>query len=49
MKGEVSLLIIRQRLEQKHVQTTLRAAEQSDRTADAEVRAERRQHPSSSW
>lgn len=38
----VSLNTIRKRLGHKHVQTTLRYAEQSDATADAEVRAWRR-------
>ncbi len=38
----VSLATIRRRLGHKNVQTTLRYAEQSDATADAEVRAWRR-------
>jgi integrase/recombinase XerD len=45
--GGVSLPTIRKRLGHKNLQTTLRYAEQSDGTADAEVRAWRRQHPSS--
>jgi hypothetical protein len=38
----VSLATIRKRLGHKNLQTTLRYAEQSDATADAEVRAWRR-------
>lgn len=40
----VSLATIRKRLGHKNVQTTLRYAEQSDRTADEEIRRWRRQH-----
>lgn len=48
INGGVSLPTIRKRLGHKNLQTTLRYAEQSDQTADAEVRAWRRQqHPSS--
>jgi integrase/recombinase XerD len=47
INGGVSLPTIRKRLGHKNLQTTLRYAEQSDGTADAEVRAWRRQHPSS--
>ena len=43
----VSLPSMRKRLGHKHLQTTLRYAEQSDGTADTEVRAWRRQYPSS--
>ena len=43
----VSPPTMRKRLGHEHLQTTLRYAEQSDGTADAEVRACRRQHPSS--
>ncbi|MDP9313217.1 MAG: tyrosine-type recombinase/integrase [Chloroflexota bacterium] len=39
----VSLATIRKRLGHQNVQTTLRYAEQSDATADTEVRAWRRQ------
>ncbi|MDQ4077204.1 MAG: tyrosine-type recombinase/integrase [Chloroflexota bacterium] len=39
----VSLATIRKRLGHKNVQTTLRYAEQSDATADAELQAWRRQ------
>jgi integrase len=39
----VSLTTIRKRLGHKNVQTTLLYAEQSDATADAELRAWRRQ------
>ncbi len=39
----VSLATIRKRLGHKNLQTTLRYAEQSDVTADAELRAWRRQ------
>ncbi len=42
VNGGVSLATIRRRLGHKNVQTTLRYAEQSDVTADAEVRAWRR-------
>ena len=38
----VSLATIRKRLGHKHIQTTLRYAEQSDAVADAELRARRR-------
>jgi integrase/recombinase XerD len=38
----VSLATIRKRLGHKHLQTTLRDAEQADATADAELRAWRR-------
>jgi integrase/recombinase XerD len=47
INGGVSLPTIRKRLGHKNLQTTLRYAEQSDRTADVELRAWRRQHPSS--
>ena len=47
INGGLSLPTIRKRLGHKNLQTTLRYAEQSDGTADAEVRAWRRQHPSS--
>jgi integrase/recombinase XerD len=47
INGGVSLPTIRKRLGHKNLQTTLRYAEQSDGTADAEVRAWRRLHPSS--
>lgn len=43
VNGGVSLATIRKRLGHKRIQTTLRYAEQSDTTADAEVRAWRRQ------
>jgi site-specific recombinase XerD len=42
----VSLATIRKRLGHKNIQTTLRYAEQSDETADAELRAWRRQKES---
>ncbi len=42
LNGGVSLPTIRKRLGHKHLQTTLRYAEQNDETADAEVRAWRR-------
>jgi integrase len=42
INGGVSLATIRRRLGHKNLQTTLRYAEQSDATADAEVRAWRR-------
>ena len=42
VNGGVSLATIRKRLGHRHLQTTLRYAEQSDATADAEVRAWRR-------
>ena len=42
VNGGVSLATIRKRLGHKNLQTTLRYAEQSDRTADAEMRAWRR-------
>lgn len=42
VNGGVSLATIRKRLGHKNLQTTLRYAEQSDATADAEVRAWRR-------
>ncbi len=44
INGGVSLPTIRKRLGHKNLQTTLRYAEQADATADAEVRAWRRQH-----
>ena len=44
INGGVSLPTIRKWLGHKNLQTTLRYAEQSDETADAEVRAWRRQH-----
>jgi site-specific recombinase XerD len=47
INGGVSLPTIRKRLGHKNLQTTLRYAEQSDGTADAELRTWRRQHPSS--
>jgi len=43
VNGGVSLATIRKRLGHKNLQTTLRYAEQSDVTADAELRAWRRQ------
>jgi integrase/recombinase XerD len=43
VNGGVSLATIRKRLGHRHLQTTLRYAEQSDDHADAEVRAWRRQ------
>ena len=43
LNGGVSLPTIRKRLGHKNLQTTLRYAEQADATADAEVRAWRRQ------
>jgi integrase len=42
INGGVSLATIRKRLGHKNLQTTLGYAEQSDATADAEVRAWRR-------
>jgi hypothetical protein len=42
VNGGVSLATIRRRLGHKNLQTTLRYAEQSDATADAEMRAWRR-------
>lgn len=42
VNGGVSLATIRKRLGHQHIQTTLRYAEVSDRTADAEVRRWRR-------
>ena len=42
VNGGVSLATIRKRLGHENLQTTLRYAEQSDRTADAEMRAWRR-------
>lgn len=39
ISGGASLPTIRKRLSHKHAQTTLRAAEQSDGTAEVEVRA----------
>ena len=42
VNGGVGLATIRKRLGHKNLQTTLRYAEQSDTTADAEVRAWRR-------
>jgi site-specific recombinase XerD len=47
INGGVSLPTIRKRLGHKNLQTTLRYAEQTDGTADAEVRAWRRQRFSS--
>src|SRR5713101_2204155 len=44
INGGVSLPTIRKRLGHKNLQTTLRYAEQTDTTADAEVRTWRRQH-----
>jgi site-specific recombinase XerD len=44
INGGVSLPTIRKRLGHKNLQTTLRYAEQADSTADAELRAWRRQH-----
>ncbi len=44
INGGVSLPTIRKRLGHKNLQTTLRYAEQSDETADAEVRTWRRRH-----
>jgi len=44
INGGVSLPTIRKRLGHKNLQTTLRYAEQSDGTADAEIRLWRRQH-----
>jgi integrase len=44
VNGGVSLPTIRKRLGHKNIQTTLRYAEQSDATADAELRAWRRAH-----
>ena len=44
VNGGVGLATIRKRLGHKNLQTTLRYAEQSDATADAEVRAWRRKH-----
>ena len=43
VNGGVSLATIRKRLGHKNLQTTLRYAEQADATADAELRAWRRQ------
>lgn len=43
VNGGVSLATIRKRLGHKNLQTTLRYAEQSDQSADAELRAWRRQ------
>ncbi|MBC8162372.1 MAG: site-specific integrase [Roseiflexaceae bacterium] len=42
VQAGVSLATIRKRLGHKHIQTTLRYAEQSDTAADAELRARRR-------
>jgi hypothetical protein len=42
VNGGVSLAMIRKRLGHKNLQTTLRYAEQSDTTADVEMRAWRR-------
>ena len=44
INGGVSLPTIRKRLGHKNLQTTLRYAEQSDKTGDAEIRAWRREH-----
>lgn len=46
INGGVSLPTIRKRLGHKNLQTTLRYAEQTDATADAELRAWRRRHSS---
>ncbi len=46
VNGGVSLATIRKRLGHKRIQTTLRYAEQSDVTADAEVWAWRQRHRS---
>ncbi|WP_339098384.1 tyrosine-type recombinase/integrase (plasmid) [Deinococcus sp. VB142] len=43
VNGGVSLATIRKRLGHQHIQTTLRYAEVSDSTADAELRRWRRQ------
>ena len=48
VNGGVSLATIRKRLGHQHLHTTLRYAEQTDTTADAEVRAWRRQRVASS-
>jgi site-specific recombinase XerD len=48
INGGVSLLTIRKRLGHKNLQTTLRYAQQSDTTADAEIRSWRRYHLHSS-
>ncbi len=45
INGGVSLSTIRKRLGHKNLQTTLRYAEQTDATTDAEVHAWRRQRP----
>ena len=45
VNGGVSLMTIRKRLGHQHIQTTLRYAEVSDGTADAEVRKWRRRTP----
>ena len=42
VNDDVSLATIRKRLGHKNIQTTLRYAEHSDETADAELRAWRR-------
>jgi integrase len=42
VNGGVSLETIRRRLGHRHMQTTLRYAEQRDGTADAEIRGWRR-------
>ena len=47
INGGVSFPTIHKRLGHKYLQTTLRYSEQSDGTADAELRAWRWQHPSS--
>jgi integrase/recombinase XerD len=46
INGGVSLPTIRKRLGHKNLQTTLRYAEQSDQTADAELRKWQRQKQS---
>ena len=49
INGGVSLSTIRKRLGHKNLQTTLRYAQQSDTTADDEIRSWRRHHLHSSW
>jgi integrase len=44
VNGGVSPATIRKRLGHRHLQTTLRYAEQSEATADSELRAWRRRH-----
>ena len=48
VNGGVSLATIRKRLGHKHVHTTLRHADQADKTADAELRVSRRQRQTNS-